>query len=237
VAGTVDWDHSDKRRELSTYRALHLDRATKSRAARERTDRARLFRTIGSGTTERPYLLVPRTEYLRVWREVQRETGAGKGISSDVQRQELERRVYDLLALQTGRVKVLANSFRRGHGRDMTPHEQALYGRELARDAGKVAATPTQRAALQRKIAVQDLLRKIESAQADEPIRLGEIWMKVAGPEAAAESHLEKVERQEGLAIVRCINSSCIYNLRRKRDLPAKLSKALGVEIKRIAFR
>jgi hypothetical protein len=234
VAGNVDWDHSDKRRELATYRDLKLDRAMKSRAGRERTDRARLFRSIGNGTTERPYILVPRSEYLRVWRECHREMGR---TGSDIRRQELERRVYDLLAAQTGQVKALANSFRRSHGRDMTPHEQALYGRSLQSGEKPAAATPSQRAAIQRRLAVNELLRKIESARADDSVRLGEAWIAVAGSEAAAESHLEKIDRQEGLAVVRCVNSSRIFDLRRRRDLPAKLSKALGVEIRRITFR
>lgn len=239
MASNVDWDHSDKRNELRTYKDLKLDRSVKSKAGRARTDRKRLYRTIGMGTPDRPYLLVPRSEYLRVWRECHKEMMAKENKSlSDVRRAELERYVYDRLASQTGDLKALASGFRRGHKRDMMPNEEAIYGRALQRDGLKLAVTPTQRAAIQRKMVLHDLLRKIEAADEDAPFKLEAAWKQAVGSTAdLEESHLEKIDRQAGLAIVQCVNSSRSFALRRRKDLLPKLSNALGIEIKRIVFR
>jgi hypothetical protein len=53
----------------------------------------------------------------------------------------------------------------------------------------------------------------------------------------ALETLLESVDREKGLAICRCLSSTRSFVLRRRKDLPAKLSEILGVRIEKVVFR
>jgi hypothetical protein len=61
--GNLSWSQGDnqaKRKELGVYKMLGLGREMKSIRRRSATDQAGLYRYIGEGTAERPWLKVTR---------------------------------------------------------------------------------------------------------------------------------------------------------------------------------
>ncbi|NBQ56318.1 MAG: hypothetical protein EBU36_06705, partial [Verrucomicrobia bacterium] len=62
-------------------------------------DQIGLYRCIGEGTADRPWLKVTRAEYLEVRREIAREL-LGDRPARDVDRLRIERGTYDRMAVQ-----------------------------------------------------------------------------------------------------------------------------------------
>ena len=57
-------DSSSKKREMVSYKILGLGREMKSKRRRTAAEDAGLYRYIGEGTAERPWLKVTRMDYL-----------------------------------------------------------------------------------------------------------------------------------------------------------------------------
>lgn len=234
---------ADKKKEMATYRDLDLDRLHKSKFGRGKVHAGRLYVYLGDGHADRPYLKVLRSDYLRVWEQVKAEwmkEAEGLKVSyatfDNLQRTKLENRVYDLLSREFGDLSVLESNFLKTHGRRMSPQERSIYARAAAKGpVGRLDPATAARAT--RRATLNDLLHKIELKQKDEPGRLQQAWATVVGPEMSLETLLESVDREKGLAICRCLSSTRAFVLRRRKDLPAKLSEILGVKIDKVVFR
>lgn len=236
-------DSLSKKNELATYKRLGLSREGKSKRQRQKAEAEKLHRYIGQGTASRPYLKVLRSDYLRVWDEVNTELAqknAPSGLTpaewADWRRVRVEREVYDRLARQHRAMVELESSFQKRHGRGLTPHERSLFGRMMEKDEGS-ASSPQKRARALRKSVAAEVLGKVESKRRHQPARLQQAWATVVGEEAAQETFLEKIDTQNGIAVCRCLSSTLAFKLRRRRNLAAKLGKELGMSLKRIVFR
>lgn len=234
---------ADKRRELNAYRSLHLDRDHKSRVGRRRVEAERLYRFIGNGTADQPYLKVTRADYLRVWQECAeaiKASAQGLGVEGEsalrLQKESHERMVYERLAAEALRVTRSESAFETLHGRPMTPWERSLLGQQFQADGFEVnSGTETERRVRQMHIA--RVLGAVSRAAKSRPSLLQEAWASVVGPVIAAEVHLESVDPRKGVAICRCLNPGRAYDLRRRRALPGKLTDLLGLRIERIIFQ
>lgn len=242
IAAPLD-RRADKKKEMATYRDLDLDRLHKSKFGRSKVSAGRLYVYLGDGHADRPYLKVLRADYLRVWEQVKKEweeeartLNVSYATFDNLQRAKLENRVYDLLALEFGELSVLEANFHKTHGRRMTPQERGIYARALDKGPASKPDAATA-AAINRRATLNEVLHKIELKQKDEPGRLQQAWATVVGPEMALETLLESVDREKGLAICRCLSSTRSFVLRRRKDLPAKLSEVLGVRIEKVVFR
>jgi len=233
----------DKKKEMATYRDLDLDRLHKSKFGRSKVHAGRLYLYLGDGHADRPYLKVLRSDYLRVWEQVKQEwvkeaktLQISYEIFDNLQRVKLEHRVYDLLSREFGDLSVLESNFLKTHGRRMSPQERSIYARvSPSGPTPKLDTNTTAKAT--RRATLNELLHKIELKQKDEPGRLQQAWATVVGPEMSLETLLESVDREKGLAICRCLSSTRSFILRRRKDLPAKLSETLGVKIVKVVFR
>jgi hypothetical protein len=123
--GNLSWSQGDsqsKKKELGAYRMLGLGREMKSIRRRSAADQAGLYRYIGEGTVERPWLKVTRAEYLETRAGVQVEC-LGKRRATDVDQVKIEKKTYDVLASRESTAAGLREAFRQAHGRGMTPRE------------------------------------------------------------------------------------------------------------------
>ena len=121
----MSWSQGDslsKKKELGAYRMLGLGREMKSIRRRSAADRAGLYRYIGEGTVERPWLKVTRAEYLETRATVQLEC-LGRRRANDVDQLKIEKKTYDVLASREATAAGLREAFRQAHGRGMTPRE------------------------------------------------------------------------------------------------------------------
>ena len=227
-------DSSSKKKEMVSYKILGLGREMKSKRRRTAAEDAGLYRYIGEGTAERPWLKVTRMDYLVTRRWVMVEL-LGNRPAKDVDRLKIERKTYDLMARRQEAAVGLQESFRQAHGRGMTPRELELYSR-----AGGVEAKandPKAAANGVRKRLLAEVVEKVENRARGGQMRLQEAWAAAAGEEAAQEAILERVDGFRGVAFIRCLSSTRRHELARRDDLKTKLSGRLGVTIKRLAFR
>ena len=104
-------DSSSKKREMVSYKILGLGREMKSKRRRTAAEDAGLYRYIGDGTAERPWLKVTRMDYLVTRRVVMVEL-LGNRPAKDVDRLKIERKTYDLLARRQEAATGLQESFR-----------------------------------------------------------------------------------------------------------------------------
>ncbi len=222
-----------KKREMGTYRRLDLSRHHKYRSRRDATASGGLYCYIGGTDPDRPWMKVARADYHRIWNELAAARAAGRKVR-DLDRVTLENLVYDRMLHERLYLESLEDSFRTKHGRGMTPHERELYARLAPPEK---APDPRERAASVRRIWMRGLLDKIRDKQEGRPQRLQEVWAAVVGAEAAMETTLEKVDGFKGIAYCRAQSSSQAHALRRRPEIAAKLSEALGVRLKRIVFR
>ena len=121
-------DSSTKKKEMVSYKILGLGREMKSKRRRTAAEDAGLYRYIGEGTAERPWLKVTRIDYLVTRRMVMVEL-LGKKPAGDADRLKIERKTYDLMARKHEAAIGLQESFRQAHGRGMTPRELEMYSR------------------------------------------------------------------------------------------------------------
>jgi len=227
-------DSSSKKKEMVSYKILGLGREMKSKRRRTAAEDAGLYRYVGEGTAERPWLKVTRMDYLVTRRLVMVEL-LGNRPAKDVDRLKIERKTYDLLARRQEAAAGLQESFRQAHGRGMTPRELELYSRAggveaKAKDA-KAAASGV------RKRLLAEVVEKVENRVRGGQMRLQEAWAAAAGEEAAQEAILDRVDGFKGVAYLRCLSSTRRHQLARSEDLKTKLSEKLGVKIRRLAFR
>ncbi|NBT89445.1 MAG: hypothetical protein EBT50_01255 [Verrucomicrobia bacterium] len=227
-------DSSTKKKEMVSYKILGLGREMKSKRRRTAAEDAGLYRYIGEGTAERPWLKVTRMDYLVTRRMVMVEL-LGKKPAGDADRLRIERKTYDLMARRQEAAVGLQESFRQAHGRGMTPRELEMYSR-----AGSVEGKgrdPQAAASGLRKRLLAEVVEKVENRVRGGQMRLQEAWAAAAGEEAAQEAILDRVDGFKGVAYIRCLSSTRRHQLARKDDLKVKLSEKLGVKIRRLAFR
>lgn len=224
-----------KRDELITYRELSLGRELKSIRQRRRVQAAGKQRVIGDGSTDRPYLIVAAARYREVRLEQQRR------LLLEAQALQLEVPSDRLLAQLTPRVEQLAYALlaeearheSRRHvplsalGRALTTDEQAHFA--ASRELGATAAP--RRTAVS---ALHDALGQVERRQAHNPARYQAVWAQLVGPDAAAQSQLDRVDPATQTAYIRCHNSVLSMDLQRRRGLPEKLAKALGIPVRQL---
>ena len=238
---------SYKRKEFSTYRTLKLNRTHKSRAKRQALSEQMIFCYIGGDSPNRPYLKVLKSEYHRVWIEVVNDIRVKSHNSGftleqimDLNHGKVQKLVYERLADHAQALEALESNFVQQHGRKMTPHELKLYTRLLNKEPQTKTSPkidPVESSQSMRKMVVQKVMKKIRDAQKRDPGKLQQAWATVVGSEMALDSHLERIDSERGLAICKCLSSARIYELRRDRSLPQKLSKELGMHVQRIIFR
>jgi len=219
---------------MVSYKILGLGREMKSKRRRTAAEDAGLYRYIGEGTAERPWLKVTRMDYLVTRRMVMVEL-LGKKPAGDADRLRIERKTYDLLARRQEAAVGLQESFRQAHGRGMTPRELEMFSRAGGVEAK--ARDPQAAASGQRKRLLAEVVEKVENRVRGGRMRLQEAWAAVAGEETAQDSMLDRVDGFKGVAFIRCLSSTRRHELARREDLKCKLSEKLGVKIRRLAFR
>lgn len=234
-------EHS-KREELKTYHAIGLSREGKSRVGRRKAQQTGLYRYIGGDCLERPHLKVPREAYIRAWRESQiiiiekwKSTVLETTAKAALMRPEIERLTYEKLAEEVGAIIAAETSFQQSEGRKMTLHEKALYGKTIQ-------LSPHQKEdhsqmAQKRKLALNQVVQKIYDIHQGDQNQLQAAWASVIGSEKALDSILESIDDRTGIAFCRCTSTTLGFEIRRMRDLPAKLSKALGRKIQKILLK
>ena len=227
-------DSSTKKKEMVSYKILGLGREMKSKRRRTAAEDAGLYRYIGEGTAERPWLKVTRMDYLVTRRMVMVEL-LGNRPAKDVDRLKIERKTYDLLARRQEAAVGLQESFRQAHGRGMTPRELELYSRAGGME-GKPPDPKTMANGIRKRL-LAEVVEKVENRARGGQMRLQEAWAAAAGEEAAQEAILDRVDGFKGVAYLRCLSSTRRHQLARKDDLKAKLSEKLGIKITRLAFR
>lgn len=215
---------------------LGLGREMKSIRRRSASDQAGLYRYIGEGTVERPWLKVTRAEYLETRRGVEGAVlGRRKATDADLLR--IERKTYDLLGAREAAAAGLREAFRQAHGRGMTPREQEMYSKAAGEAGMNFKPDPRARAAGIRRRLLAEVVEKVENRARGGEVKLQELWAAVAGEETAQESMLEYVDRFKGVAYIRCLSSTRRHEIGRRMGLKEKLSEKAGVKIQRLAFR
>lgn len=227
-------DSSTKKKEMVSYKILGLGREMKSKRRRTAAEDAGLYRYIGEGTAERPWLKVTRIDYLVTRRMVMVEL-LGKKPAGDADRLKIERKTYDLMARKHEAAIGLQESFRQAHGRGMTPHELEMYSRAGGME-GKALDPKTMANGIRKRL-LAEVVEKVENRVRGGQMRLQEAWAAAAGEEAAQEAILDGVDGLRGVAYIRCLSSTRRHQLARRDDLKIKLSEKLGVKISRLAFR
>jgi hypothetical protein len=227
-------DSSSKKKEMVAYKILGLGREMKSKRRRTAAEDAGLYRYIGEGTAERPWLKVTRIDYLVTRRTVMVDL-LGKKPAGDADRLKIERKTYDLMARKHEAAVGLQESFRQAHGRGMTPRELEMYSRA----GGMEGKAPDPKVAANgiRKRLLAEVVERVENRVRGGQMRLQEAWAAAAGEEAAQEAILDGVDGVRGVAYIRCLSSTRRHQLARRDDLKARLSERLGVRIQRLAFR
>ena len=215
---------------------LGLGREMKSIRRRSAADQAGLYRYIGEGTVERPWLKVTRAEYLETRRLVQEEY-LGRRRATDVDQLRIERKTYDRLGVREASAAGLREAFRQAHGRGMTPRELELYGKAAGEAGITFQPNLKAKAAGIRRRLLAEVVEKVENRARGGEERLQELWAAVAGEESAQESLLEYIDRFKGVAYIRCMSSTRRHEVGRRMGLKEQLSEKLGVKIRRLAFR
>ena len=215
---------------------LGLGREMKSIRRRSAADQAGLYRYIGEGTVERPWLKVTRAEYLETRRLVQEEY-LGRRRATDVDQLRIERKTYDRLGVREASAAGLREAFRQAHGRGMTPRALELYGKAAGEAGITFQPNLKAKAAGIRRRLLAEVVEKVENRARGGGVRLQELWAAVAGEESAQESMLEYIDRFKGVAYIRCMSSTRRHEVGRRMGLKEQLSEKLGVKIRRLAFR
>ena len=228
-----------KREELSTYRELELGRELKSIRQRRRIEARGKLRVIGEGTADRPLSLRPGRAlspsapasisgayWSRPARSVCRSAPTVCSRSSP-------------RASSNSPYAQLADEARHETARHMSPsprwaapspaEEQDPLCRH-ARAGGQSSLVTTGPAAT----ALDQALGAIERRQNHNPARYQAIWAELVGPDAAVQSQLHRIDPATQTAWIRCHNSVLSADLQRRRGLPEKLTKALGVPVRQL---
>jgi len=231
-----------KREELKTYGELGLSRDYKSVKVRRRIASGGPRILIGGDDPARPQIVVSRPLYKKVRLDVMKDLlvrarrdlpGVGKDFLLDHLVPRIERETYERLAADHHHAPRLDAAFRRLHGRVPTAGERTALGPEPA-SVKETHGTPPAGFAHYRGGVLDELLGQIQARQAHNPGRYQSVWAELVGPELAQQSRLEKIHPESAVAYFRCLNSALSYQLQRRADLPAKLSRALGVPVRQL---
>ncbi|QSR85081.1 hypothetical protein [Methylacidimicrobium sp. B4] len=196
-----------------TYRSLGLGRAPL------RLDGASGFReravALGGEAPEYPRILIGRSRYEEV----------------------LNRLVAARLLRSPGDPSLFSEGFLATYFRQrlrFATYDEILQGYGPRADLASNGKPAERRANLYRRTLVQRLLTHIEGRRMSSRPWLDLVWQKIVGPRIAAESQLVRVDRDAQRAILRSLNASLAFALRRRADLPSQLSDALGIPIREI---
>jgi hypothetical protein len=228
----------DKRDELKTYRELALRRDLKSVRHRRRVEAGGKQRVLGNGSDSQPYLIVEASRYREVRREIQRRLlleaqAAELNLPLDQLQEQLRPRIEALAYAELAREieqRALRDVPVAGLGRALTAEEQGHFA---AATAGSHPAMPPRAA----KTALNQVLGRIENRQSHNPARYQTLWAQVVGADAAQQSFLEQVDPATQTAYFRCFNSVLSSDLQRRTGLAGKLSRALGVPVRKLRAR
>lgn len=110
-------------------------------------------------------------------------------------------------------------------------YDKLLHGENHHSEVRPDATSAEQRAHLYRRALMQRIVSHIERRRLNSRTWLDQVWQKIVGPRMAAESQLVRIDRGAKRAILRSLNASLAFSLRRRPDLPSQLSDALGVPI------
>jgi hypothetical protein len=226
----------DKREELKTYRELTLRRDLKSVRQRRRVQASGVQRVLGDGSGTQPYLIVETARYRQVRLEVQRlllleARRSGLHLAVDLLLEQLGPRIEGLTYAQlAGEVDDAASRHVpvAALGRALTAEERSHFAASRAADAEKSQRRNISHTAL------DQVLGHIEQRQTHNPARYQTLWAQVVGADAAQQTHFERVDAATQTAYFRCINSVLSSDLQRRTGLAQKLSRALGVPIRRL---
>jgi len=228
-----------KREELKTYRELELGRDLKSQRQRRRLEARGKMRVIGDGSTGQPFLAVDGKRYRQVRLEQQRRLliearAMNLGLAPDRLLAQLTPRIEALTYAQLAeesRHEAARHIPIPALGRALTEQERvrfadshALAGKGQPREGGRDSAGA----------ALQEILGRIEQRQTHNPARYQTIWAQLVGPDASAQSCLERVDPATQTAYFRCHNSVLSSDLQRRAVLIQKLAKALGMPIRHL---
>lgn len=229
---------STKREEIATYKELKLGRTLKSKVRRNQAEKSGVHRIIGGSDPTRPFLQVLRRRYLEIRNAVTKDfllqaRAIRIRMAADLLLKQLSPRIeaktYDLLAAELRLAGGLETNFVHKLGRHPTPAEKdSLMHLGATENAGPRQNLDNRRAA------IDEVLGKIQSRQTHNPSRYQTAWAQAVGNEIAQQTVLEKIDKLQGVAFFRCLNSALSYHLQRLPDLPRKLSKAVGFPIRAI---
>ncbi|MDD2675951.1 MAG: hypothetical protein PHP75_00570 [Methylacidiphilaceae bacterium] len=197
----------------ATYRALGLGRAP-LRLDSESSLREKAV-ALGGETSDFPRMLVGRSRYEKVLDEL------------------VTRRLRDAASESSPFPPSFLMPYFRERFRPAA-YDQLLREKDRRSDLETIPLSADQRAHLYRRTLVQRVLSHIERRWVNSRAGLDLLWQKIVGPEIASESQLVRIDRTTKRAILRSLNSSLAFSLRRQPDLPHKLSEALGIPIREI---
>ena len=224
-----------KRDELQTYRDLALGRELKSKAHRRRLQATGRRRILGDGSTTQPYLNVETARYREVRLEVTHRLlteakKSGLKLPPDLLLEQLSPRIEALTYAQLAQENdnaVASHISVPELGRSLTAEERRRFA----------AANASNTSAPRRKnseTALSKVLGQIEDRLSHNPARYQTVWATLVGAEAAHHTWLERIDPATQTAYFRCLNSVLSSHLQRLPNLPQKLSKALGLPIRRL---
>jgi hypothetical protein len=203
----------DRKDAETTYRALGLGRAP-LRLDHESGLREKAV-ALGGDTPDFPRILIGRSRY---------ETVLGELVS---------RQLRDLASESSPFPPSFLTAYFRERFRPAA-YDQLLREQDRRSDLKTAPLSADQRAHLYRRTLVQRVLSHIERRWVSSRAGLDLLWQKTVGPRIASESQLVRIDRTAARAILRSLNSSLAFSLRRQPDLPHKLSEALGTPIREI---
>ncbi len=242
---------SSKRQERETYRELKMAGALKTRAQRARAERSGVYTVIGGHALDRPPLKVKTTEYQRVRLEVTRrwlQRARSSGMDLEVEklqeslRPQLELETYDRLAAAIHGAQHADHAFAGQAGRKLTAEERRQFEEVAAMEEEESHGPPplSSQAAWnahnkrENRQVIDSVLGHIAERQTHNPMRYRTAWAEVVGAETAQQSEISRIDATAGVVYFRCVNSTLSYRLQRDTTLPGKLSRALGVPVKRL---
>jgi len=232
-------DQRVKREELKTYRELELKRDLKSARQRKRLEAGGVRRVLGDGSSGQPYLVVETRRYRVVRLEIQRTLleqarQSGLNLPADLLLRQLKPRIeamtYAQLAEESSH-ETLSHIPLAALGRALTAEERNHFAASRAVAERLSTASPIPPAA---RTALNHVLSSIEQRQTHNPARYRTLWAQVVGADAAQQSYLERIDDATATAWFRCVNSTLSYHLQRQPGLAQKLSRALGVPIRKL---
>ncbi len=197
----------------ATYRSLGLGRAPLRLDAESTLQEKRI--ALGGEAPEYPRVLIGRRRYEEV----------------------LNGLVSSQILSNSSRLSPFPAEFLKSYYRErlrFAAYDKLLQEQEPRGESASAPQSADRRAHLYRRVLVQRLLTHIERRRVNSRPWLDLVWQKVVGPRIAAESQLVRIDRDAQRVVLRSLNSSLAFSLRRRPDLASQLSAALGVPVREI---